>query len=193
MNNNLIIRLIQPGDYAEVLNIYGVYVQNTVISFEYEIPSLADFSKRIENIISFYPWLVAEWNGQVVGYAYAGRHRERKAYDWSTESSVYVREKYHHQGIAKRLYQALFQLLRLQGIMNVYAGITLPNIKSESFHAAMGFQQVGIYRNIGYKFNQWHDVLWMEHSIQPHINNPPSLYSIEEIKRLPEFGDIFIR
>lgn len=192
MNDNLIIRLIQPGDYAEVLNIYGVYVQNTVISFEYEIPSFPDFSKRIENITSFYPWLVAEINGQIIGYAYASKHRARKAYDWSAESSVYIREEFHHQGIAKKLYQALFQLLRLQGIMNVYAGITLPNIKSESFHAAMGFQQVGIYRKIGYKFNQWHDVLWMELALQPHIHNPSSPLSIQEIEKLPQFSSVFI-
>ncbi|MGH2642978.1 MAG: GNAT family N-acetyltransferase [Chitinophagaceae bacterium] len=192
MNDNLKIRLIQTGDYSAVLNIYGPYVQNTAISFEYDIPPLSEFSKRIENITSFYPWLVAEIDNHIVGYAYASKHRSRNAYDWSVESSVYLLENYHRMGIAKELYTKLFEPLRLQGIVNVYAGITLPNIKSESFHAAMNFKPVGIYHKVGYKNNQWHDVLWMELALHQHNNNPPSPLSIEKIKALPEFTKTLI-
>ncbi|TAN19900.1 MAG: N-acetyltransferase family protein [Chitinophagaceae bacterium] len=191
MPDNTTIRLIETKDHKEILNIYGHYILNTSISFEYDIPSLAEFSKRIEKVISFYPWLVAELNGQVVGYAYASRHRERKAYDWSAESSVYIREDAHRQGIAKKLYTALFQLISLQGIVNVYAGITLPNAKSESFHKAMGFSPVGVYHHVGYKFKKWHDVLWMEKELYEHADHPPKLRSLKEIEKTDTFRNAF--
>jgi phosphinothricin acetyltransferase len=175
------IRLIQPDDMESVLNIYAPYIQNTAITFEYQVPSLADFSRRIEGITSFYPFLVAETEAGIAGYAYACKHRSRKAYEWSVESSVYIQKNYQGKGIAKALYQSLFQMLKLQGIVNVYAGITLPSIKSESFHKAMGFEPVGIYQKVGYKLGKWHDVLWMALSLQEHAANPVEPVSFKEI------------
>lgn len=176
------IRLIQPDDMKSVLNIYAPYIENTAITFEYHIPSLFDFSQRIKDITSFYPWLVAETGGQIAGYAYACRHRSRKAYEWSVESSVYIQENYQGKGIAKALYQNLFQILQFQRIINVYAGITLPNIKSESFHKAMGFEPVGIYQKVGYKMGKWHDVLWMALSLQEYSAKPAAPVSFREVK-----------
>lgn len=191
MTDSLTIRLVHPEDYSGILDIYAPYIQHTAISFEYDVPSFDDFSRRIEEVIAFHPWLIAAIKDQIIGYAYAGKHRTRKAYQWSAESSVYIAADYHGRGIGKVLYQALFQVLRLQGIINVYAGITLPNIKSESFHTAMGFTPVGIYHAVGYKFEKWHDVLWMEMSLHHHTNLPPAPRSWHEIEKTDDFQKIF--
>lgn len=191
MADSLTIRLVHPEDYSGILDIYAPYIQHTAISFEYKVPSFLDFSMRIEEVLAFHPWLVAEINDQIIGYAYAGKHRARKAYQWSAESSVYIAENYHGKGIGKVLYQTLFQVLRLQGIVNVYAGITLPNIKSESFHKAMGFTPVGIYHAVGYKFEKWHDVLWMEMSFRNHTDQPREPCSWQKIENTDDFKKIF--
>jgi L-amino acid N-acyltransferase YncA len=108
----------------------------------------------------------------VIGYAYVSKHRDREAYQWCVESSVYVLEDYHQKGIAKELYSHLFEILRNRGYINVYAGITLPNPKSYSFHTRMGFEPVGVYKNIGYKLGQWHDVAWLVKTINEHTDDP---------------------
>ena len=117
---------------------------------------------RIEAKLPRYPWLVADDNDSVIGYAYAGAHRERAAYAWSAEVSVYVAETARRRGVARRLYQTLFDLLDRQGYRMAYAGITLPNPASVGFHEAMGFEPVGVYHNVGWKHGQWRDVGWWE-------------------------------
>jgi phosphinothricin acetyltransferase len=172
MNPFVKIRLIRPEDHAGVLAIYAPFVSGSAITFEYEVPSAEDFSGRIRKVTAFYPWLVAEANGTIAGYAYASPHRERAAYQWSVESSVYIDGRFQRRGTATALYQTLFRLLRLQGFVNVFAGLTLPNDKSHHFHAAIGFEPVGVYSQTGYKLGRWHDVLWMSLALQPHGVDP---------------------
>jgi phosphinothricin acetyltransferase len=109
------------------------------------------------------------------------KHRDRKAYQWSAEVSVYADEKFHGKGIATALYDTLFDLLKLQGILNLYAGITQPNQKSVNFHRKHGFTEIGLFKNIGYKLNRWHDVLWMYRSLDLHPPNPSDPLHFNEI------------
>ena len=170
----MIIRPVTIEDAEAVLNIYKPYIETTAITFETSIPAIEDFISRIKTNTEKYPWLVAEDNENIIGYAYASKHREREAYQWCVESSVYVLEEYHRKGIAKELYSKLFDILQQCGYVNVYAGITLPNPKSHSFHTKMGFEPVGIYKNIGYKLGKWHDVEWLVKTLSEHVSNPAS-------------------
>jgi L-amino acid N-acyltransferase YncA len=168
----MIIRNANIDDAAAVLGIYQPYIETTATTFETTVPSVEEFAGRIETNTEKYPWLVAEEDGKVIGYAYASKHRERKAYQWSVEASVYVLEDHHGKGIAKELYSKLFDILQQCGYVNVYAGITLPNAKSHSFHRKMGFEPIGIYKNIGYKLGKWHDVAWLVKTINEHVIDP---------------------
>jgi L-amino acid N-acyltransferase YncA len=191
MNNKLAIRLIKNDDNKEALEVYKPYVVSTSITFEYDVPSLDDFSTRIETIANEYPWLVCLKDDKIIGYAYASKHRYKTAYQWSPESTVYLSSDYHRKGIAKILYKTLFSILRLQGYINVYAGVALPNIKSEEFHKALGFYEIGDFKKIGYKLGKWHDVRWFQLHLTEHIDNPPIPKSIKEIEATSEFQTIF--
>ena len=143
------LRLITVSDTKAVLDIYTPYVLYTTISFEYDPPTEAEFLQRIKTITADYPWLVCLDGEKIIGYAYASRHRARTAYDWSAESTVYMHPDHQRKGLARILYETVFDILRLQGYFNVYAGITLPNEKSVGFHRALGFSAIGTYKNIG--------------------------------------------
>lgn len=182
------VRLATEADSASILEIYAPFITDTVITFEYEVPTAAEFSKRIANIQKKYPWLICEVNDSIVGYAYASQFNERAAYDWSVDFSVYIKPEYHRKKIGKALYLALSQLLKLQGYYNAYAGVTLPNIKSESLHESLGFKPVGVYHNVGYKFGHWYDVKWFELKIQEHFKTPITPKTINEINSTPEFN-----
>ena len=140
-------------------------MEKTNITFEYDVPSVEEMTRRIEETLKQYPYLVIEESGQILGYAYASRYHSRQAYQWDCELSVYIDEKYHGKGLAKQLYQALLMLLKMMNIQNVYACITHPNIKSENFHHKLGFTVIGCFHQAGYKFEKWHDVVWMEKSL----------------------------
>ncbi|HMM20945.1 MAG TPA: N-acetyltransferase family protein [Selenomonadales bacterium] len=154
------LRFATPEDCPSLLAIYSPYVKNTVISFELAPPSTQDFRSRIAATLEQFPWLVGEIDGKAAGYAYASKHRARTAYQWSVDLSVYIDPAYHKRNIATALYSALRDLLTLQGYYNAFAGVTIPNEKSEGFHESFGFRPVGVYRHVGYKFNRWHDVKW---------------------------------
>lgn len=159
------IRLATIKDAKDILNIYSFYVENTNISFEYEIPSLEEMENRICNTLKNYPYIIATVHNKVIGYAYASAYHSRKAYDWDCELSIYVDEAYHGQNVAKTLYETLINILKIMNIQNVYACIVHPNVKSEAFHHRLGFKDVGIFTKSGYKFGKWHDVIWMEKAI----------------------------
>jgi phosphinothricin acetyltransferase len=177
------IRLVKPTDSAEILNIYTPYIENTAISFEQTVTTIDEFTKRIEGISINYPYLVYEVNGQVVGYAYASQHSGRYAYRFSVDLSIYLSEAYQGAGIAKRLYDCLFEILRKCGYINAYAGYSVPNDKSSRFHKKYGFTPVGTYHKVGYKFGKWHDVTWTEKAIKPHTNNPDEPLSINDLPK----------
>ncbi|SOD99684.1 GNAT family N-acetyltransferase [Spirosoma fluviale] len=166
------IRFAHPADAPAILAVYAPFITGSTITFEYEVPTLLEFASRIQTIQQQFPYLVAEEEGRVLGYAYASRHRDRPAYQWSVETSVYVHPSGHRRGIARQLYSMLFVLLRRQGYCNAYAGITSPNPPSELFHQSMGFAYIGTYANIGYKMGSWHDVSWFQRVLQPHEPNP---------------------
>lgn len=178
---NIKIRLAEESDAAEILAIYAPYIEETNITFEYEVPSVADFKERICEIAGHYPYLVCLVEGKIVGYAYAHRQMERAAYQWNAELSVYIAGEAHHQGIGKALYSALIEILKLQNVQNVYAIVTSPNPDSEKLHQHFGFRTVGLYPKTGYKFGQWIDVSWLEKPIGKHESNPEPFLSIEKI------------
>jgi phosphinothricin acetyltransferase len=184
------IRLATKNDCGPILQIYAPFILDTTITFEYKVPTSTEFCERMANIQRKYPWLVCEINDVIAGYAYASRYREREAYDWSVDFSIYINPKYHRKNIGRALYFALFELVKLQGYYNAYAGVTLPNIKSESFHESFGFKPVGVYHNVGYKFDNWHDVKWYELEIREHIQSPAKPKSIDEISNTHEFKAI---
>ena len=160
------------SDAGAAAAIYAPYVTGAVISFEAVPPSAEEMASRIASTLSYAPYLVYEKDGEVLGFAYAARHRERAAYRWSVDVSVYVHERTHRQGVGRALYTSLFALLRLQGFYAAHAGITLPNPRSVGLHEAVGFVPVGVYRSVGFKRGGWHDVGWWELTLQPHASAP---------------------
>ncbi|MDR3681970.1 MAG: GNAT family N-acetyltransferase [Flavipsychrobacter sp.] len=180
------VRLITENDAQAVLDIYAPYVRDTIISFEYEVPTLEDFALRIKTNITEYPWLVCLQNDKITGYAYASKHRYRTAYQWSPEVSIYLSEEIHGKGIARVLYEALFSILQLQGYFNMFAGIGMPNEKSEGFHKALGFEEIGVFKKIGYKFGNWHDTKWFQRYLAEHIQEPTTPVKITDIENSAE-------
>ncbi len=158
--------MAEPADAAPVAAIYAPIVSGTWISFEEQAPGVDEMRGRIERATGIWPFLCYERDDSVAGYAYASRHRERAAYRWSVDVSVYVAETSRRAGAARRLYEALFAILREQGYYNAFAGITLPNDASVGLHHQMGFSDVGVYRNAGYKLGAWHDTIWMQRPLQ---------------------------
>jgi phosphinothricin acetyltransferase len=166
MENGTRIRVAKEADAASLLSIYRPFVERTAVSFETQLPTVSDFAARIATVIAGWQWLVAERNGQCVGYAYASSHRERAAYRWSVEVSTYVHADYHRQGIGRALYVQLFEDLTQKGFCNAYAGITLPNEESVAMHRNVGFEPIGIFKAVGRKFGRWHDVEWFQRRLR---------------------------
>lgn len=174
------IRLATGADAEQVQTIYAPYC-STPISFESEPPSVADVRGRIEKTLAQCPWLVCVNGGEMFGYAYAFRHRERAAYRWSIDATVYVRQGQHRRGLGRALYTALFSVLPLQGYVNAYAGVTLPNPGSVGLHRAMGFEPVGIYKHVGFKLGAWYDVAWFQRDLQPLPIEPSDPVPLSEV------------
>ena len=183
------IRLATEDDAGQILEIYAPFCRDTTVSFETEPPSLDEMRRRISKTWPAYPWLVCEEEGSLLGYAYASQHRERAAYVWSVDVSVYIREGRRRGGLGRALYTSLFALLRLQGYYNALAGVTLPNPGSEGLHRAMGFEPIGVYRNIGYKCGGWHAVAWSELALRDPEPDPRPPRTLEDIRDTPEWNE----
>jgi L-amino acid N-acyltransferase YncA len=190
MKNNLQIRLIKESDAEAVLNIYKYYVDHTIISFEYEAPTFEEYVQRIKTNTENYPWLVCLHENKIIGFAYGSVHRYRTAYQWSPESTIYLTPDFHARGIGTILYETLFSLLKLQGYYNVFAGVALPNEKSVAFHKALCFEEIGIFRNVGYKHGNWHHTQWFQLTLQEHKMSPAKPKKMEEIISMNEFSAI---
>lgn len=182
MSTEVQIRTASEADAEQLLKIYRPYVENTAITFEYEVPSVEEFAGRIQNTLKRYPYLVAETGEGVVGYAYVSAFKERAAYDWSVETSIYVSTDKKQLGIGRQLYEALEKILNKQGILNVNACIAYPKEEDEHltldsvhFHEKLGYQMVGRFHDSGYKFNRWYDMVWMEKMIGEHLENQPGI------------------
>ena len=171
------IRNAEITDAERLVEIYGYYVKNTAITFEYDVPSLTDFRQRIERTMRRYPYIVIEQDGVIQGYAYAGAFVGRAAYDWSCEVTVYLDKDARKHGMGRRLYEALEEKLRKMGILNLYACIAYPETEDEylttnsaDFHAHLGYTKVGKFQKCGYKFGRWYNRIWMEKLIGEHKN-----------------------
>lgn len=157
---SVIIRLATGNDAAAIVDIYAPYVASTSVSFEYEVPTVEEYRKRIEHTLEFFPFFVLEADGAIAGYAYAGHFRGRKAYQWMCETTIYVHQDHHHKGYASMLYDKLLTALRAQGFYQAIAILGCPNVPSEKFHEALGFHLIGTFGDAGYKLGSWHDVKW---------------------------------
>ncbi len=156
------IRLATTGDAARCAEIYAPYVTDTWVSFEHCPPDAAEVARRIEEYGASHGWLVAEVEGKIAGYAYGSPHRTREAYATSADVAIYLDAAFARAGIGRRLYEALFPILKNRNIHAVFAGIALPNDASVGLHEAMGFTPVGIYREVGWKMGGWRDVGWWQ-------------------------------
>lgn len=183
------IRTATENDAEALLDIYSYYVKNTAITFEYEVPSVDEFRKRIAAVLRKYPYLVSERNGTIVGYTYASPFKDRKAYDWSVETTIYTDKNFRGKGIGKELYTALEHALALQNIINLNACIAYPIIedeyltkKSAEFHENLGYRYVGEFYKCGYKFGRWYNMVWMGKCISDHPNDPLKVISFNKVK-----------
>jgi L-amino acid N-acyltransferase YncA len=182
------IRLATPDDAEYVQAIYAPYIA-TPISFELVPPSIEEIRGRMTKVLPQYPWLLCVENDEVVGYAYSSRHSDRAAYLWSVDTSVYVRQGVHRRGIGRGLYTALLAMLPLQGYVNAYAGIAIPNASSVGLHEAMGFQLVGVYNQVGFKCGVWHDVAWFHRPLQQIPDEPRQPRPIDHIRHTGEWEE----
>jgi L-amino acid N-acyltransferase YncA len=167
-----VIRLATEHDAAQLQAIYAPNVCDTAISFELVPPTVDEMRQRIRKTLEQLPWVVCEHQGEVLGYAYASAHRARGAYQWSVDVSVYIHPSSRRSGVGRAVYSSLFKILEIQGFYNAYAGITLPNPASVGLHEAMGFQPVGVYRDVGYKLGAWHDVGWWQLALRERSSPP---------------------
>ncbi len=184
----MFIRTATLADAQNLLNIYTYYVEHTAITFEYEVPTVEEFRRRISHTLEKYPYLVAEEDGHILGYAYAGPFKGRKAYDWSVETSIYVDHDGKRKGTGKALLNALEDTLKKQHIVNVNACISNPEEEDEyltfdsiRFHEKMGYQTVGVFHKCGYKFDRWYNMLWMEKMIGEHVSPMPEMIPFPEL------------
>lgn len=188
---DLTVRTAAPEDAAALLEIYAPYVEKTAITFEYAVPSPEEFAGRIARTLERYPYLAAEAEGRIMGYAYAGPFKERAAYDWAVETTVYVREEAKRQGVGRTLYAALERCLVVQGVLNLNACVACPEREDEyltrdsvDFHRRMGYRLAGEFRQCGCKFGRWYNMVWMEKHIGPHPADPPPVKPFSEVLRL---------
>ncbi len=177
------IRTATDSDAESILEIYAPYIENTSYTFETEVPTIDSFKERIISYLQNWPWLVYEIDGIVAGYAYGSKHRERIAYQWSVESSVYIHDDFQRTGIARALYTALIDILKLQGFRNLYAVINLPNDKSVAFHEKLGFEYFATYKNVGYKLGKWKNVGWWQLQLNEYTDEPLPPVKFSEMNR----------
>ncbi len=166
MSAGALLRFAHPEDAEAIRDIYAPHITDSTVSFELEVPSVVEMVGRMGAHGDLMPWIVCEQDGVVAGYAYAGPHRQRWAYQWAVEVSVYIHAAYRRQRIGRGLYTALFALLEAQGFARAYAGVALPNEASVGLHRSLGFEPVGTYERVGFKFGAWHDVSWWQRDLR---------------------------
>lgn len=175
------IRLATAADAGAIAAIYAPNCTDSFVSFEEVPPSVEEMAGRIAKVRARHPYLVLDAGGEVAGYAYGGVHRERAAYRWTTEVTVYVGAKYHRRGVGRALYTALLDVLTLQGFHLAVGGVTLPNPASEALHEAVGFTRLGVYSQIGFKLGAWRDVGWYQKVLQPADVVPCEVTPIDDL------------
>ena len=186
---SLHLRPAVPEDAGELLSIYRPYVEHTAVTFEYAVPTPAQFTQRVRDTLATHPYLVAEAEGTLLGYAYAAPFHPRAAYQWAAETTIYLRQDQRGRGLGRALYQALERCLAAQHIQNLNACIADPAQEgdpyltgaSAAFHARLGYQLVGRFHKCGYKFGRWYDMIWMEKILGAHPECPPEVVPFSEL------------
>lgn len=168
-------------DAEAILSVYAPFIKSTTVTFEIEVPSSEEFKDRVGKLIEVFPYIVAESDGQIVAYAYAHAYRERAAYRFDSELSVYVSPKFQRNGVGKRLYDILIEALREMNYHTAYAVIALPNEPSQIFHNKYGFTLEGYSRNTGYKFDRWLDTATYSLQLLPYDANPKETVCVNQI------------
>ena len=186
MKEAICVRAAMPQDAEQLLEIYTPFVISedcsvSNVSFELEAPSVEEFRQRIVDISSKYPYLVGEKDGQILGYVYCHPYRERLAYQWSVEVTIYLAPAGQGKGLGRVLYEAMEEILRLQGITMLYSCITLGNEHSIKMHEALGYRLIGTFSKSGYKNGQWLDTVWLEKQQQPCPKQPDNIKSWREL------------
>lgn len=191
MNHAITFRDAVPEDAERLVEIYRYYVEKTVITFEWTVPSVEEFRNRMRQTMKRYPYIVALQDGVIVGYAYAGPFVGRKAYDWSVETTIYLDPAIRHQGVGGKLYHVLEEILQQMNILNLNACIGYPKEDDEyltknsaQFHAHLGYRMVGEFHDCGYKFGRWYDMVWMEKMIGTHPSEPAPVRNYNEIREV---------
>lgn len=179
--NEVIIEIATINDAQQLLDIYEPYVKNTPVTFEYTVPSVAEFARRIATTVEQYPYLKAVVANQIVGYCYAGPFKTRAAFQWAVETSIYLDANYQGQNIAKALYGKMEEILKAQNIYNLTACITYPNPQSIRFHEKLCYQKVAHFHRCGFKLGGWHDVIWMEKILIDHDGQPKKVIPFQEV------------
>jgi len=189
MNTDVSIRMATEADAEEILKIYSPYVTDTAISFEYDIPSVVEFTRRIKDILQMYPYIVALEEKRIAGYAYASAFKERAAYNWAVETTVYLKQDCRGKGLGKKLYLTLEDILKRQNIINLNACIAYTSVEdvhldnsSMAFHEHLGYSKVAHFTKCGYKFGTWYDMIWMEKMLGEHPDSPDPVIPITEIE-----------
>lgn len=186
------IRVVCDTDVESITAIYRPVVESTSISFETTAPGADEIDRRVRDTLVSFPWLVCEFDGRMAGYAYATRHRDRPAYRWSVDTSVYIADGYRRRGVGRGLYLSLLAILEAQGYVNAYAGIALPNPASVALHEAVGFQPLGVFRSVGYKLGAWRDVGWWHRLLCERTASPSDPRDLTTMMQLPEW-DALVR
>ncbi len=184
------IRLASKKDALQILEIYSPIVRLTHISFEHDVPDASEIAARIAKTSRQYPWLVCEIDSRITGYAYAGAFRSREAYQWATETTVYVHEGYKRRGVSRALYTSLLAILRAQGYRSAIGVIALPNAASIRAHESLGFREIGVFRNVGFKAGAWRDTGWWQLDLSPALEQPPAPQSITALVQQDGFGEL---
>jgi phosphinothricin acetyltransferase len=189
-DSSVTIRMAAPEDAASLLAIYRPYVEKTAITFEYEVPSVEEFAGRIRHVLTRFPYLAAEKDGKLLGYAYVSPFKERAAYDWAVETSIYVAEDARGCGTGSLLYRTLEEILKAQNITNLNACITYPHPESISFHERFGYKTVAHFTKCGYKLDTWWDMVWMEKMLSNHPEKPQPVIPVTQLE-LPHDFSVF--
>lgn len=186
--SGLFLRTVVPEDAEALLQIYAPYVRETAITFEYSVPSVEEFRRRICHTLERYPYLAAVLDDEIVGYAYTGAFHSRAAYDWCAETTIYLDRARRNMGIGKRLYQALEGVSLAQNLLNLNACIAYPEEEDEfltknsvEFHTHMGYRPVGCFHKCGYKFGRWYHMVWMEKLLAQHPESPKAVVPFSQL------------
>ena len=190
IGSEVIIRTARVEDAKRLLEIYGYYVEHTAITYEYDVPELSDFRRRIAHTLERYPYLVAERDDEIIGYAYAGAYHPRAAYSWDAEMTIYLDHRVHGKGVGHKMYQLLEDILAKQGIVKVIALITVPPTEEEKniypsmyFHEKMGYHMIGCIEKSGYKFNRWYDTVLMDKMIGEPKEDMEEIKTFDEVRK----------